>query len=129
MELLEYYPHQSFKEIIIQNGGKLSLDRYNYTFRQQRGGGFGSFFAKLLNTVTPLAKRVGRQAINTGIKILKPHVQKIGNQALAVGTQIATDKVDQLSNKIQKKIASRKRSSATTSRKSKKPKSKDLFDG
>ena len=106
----------------------MSIDRYIYN---QKGHGIGTFFAKLFNMAAPIARTVARTAINTGTKILKPHMQKLGNQALAVGTQIASDKVGQISNQIQSRLhkatPSKKRTSLkTASTKSKKR--KDLFD-
>ena len=130
MELQPYYYDnpKRFKDVISQSGGALSIDRYIYN---QKGHGIGSFFAKLFNMAAPIARTVARTAINTGTKILKPHMQKLGNQALAVGTQIASDKVGQISNQIQSRLhkatPSKKRTSLkTASTKSKKR--KDLFD-
>ena len=135
MELQPYYYDnpKRFKDVISQSGGGLSIDRYIYN---QKGHGIGTFFAKLFNMAAPIARTVARTAINTGTKILKPHMQKLGNQALAVGTQIASDKVGQISNQISNQIQQSRLHRATPSKKrtslktasTKSKKRKDLFD-
>ena len=85
----------------------------------------------------PIARKVAKQAINTGTAILKPHAQKIGRQALAVGTQIASDKVGEISNRIQtnlnragnRKLPKKRGPSKLPSKFNRKAKKqKDLFD-
>ena len=92
---------QHFASVFSQNGKGLDIDRYIYN---QQGAGIGSFFAKLLRSVLPVAKT----AINTAATLAKPHLQAIGTQLVKEGTRVATNKLGELSESAVKRINKRK---------------------
>ena len=90
MELYRPTNQEHFQELIDQSGN--GIDRYVYNMQ---GAGVGSFFAKLLKTVIPVAKR----GIKVAVTAAKPHIKRFGNQLLDTAQDEAINQIEQIRKK------------------------------
>ena len=98
-----------YRQILSQNGGGPSTDRY--IFNAQDGDGIGSFFSPLYKAIVPIIKKLGAGFIKSSIPIAKSAGREAIKGAAQYGvTQLADETVKSVTRKRKRKPSVKTRS-------------------